>query len=172
MWLVGERGVKALTHRRVDARAELPEGSTSNHFRTRASLLQGAVEGVLLFDEPLVELAGAVENRDDLVSTVSGYILSATRGEARVATAARLALFIEARHDPCLRDQMEAGRHGHLSVVEGVLAKLGSPFPAAGALALVSLAEGMIIDMVTCSPQEQPEAAVRLVVDAVLPLRP
>ena len=39
--LVGTQGTRALTHARVDAEAGLPRGSTSNHFRTRASLLAG-----------------------------------------------------------------------------------------------------------------------------------
>ena len=39
--LVGEQGIRALTHARVDERAGLPKGSTSNWFRTRDALLTG-----------------------------------------------------------------------------------------------------------------------------------
>lgn len=42
--LVGLSGVRALTHARVDAAAELPKGSTSNYFRTRAALVAGVIE--------------------------------------------------------------------------------------------------------------------------------
>jgi len=45
--LVGTHGLRALTHARVDERAELPKGSTSNYFRTRAALLSGVVDRIV-----------------------------------------------------------------------------------------------------------------------------
>src|SRR3954454_9248013 len=44
MELLGAEGVRALSHARVDARAGLPAGSTSNWFRTRRALLAGVVD--------------------------------------------------------------------------------------------------------------------------------
>ncbi|MFB7848498.1 hypothetical protein ACFC34_15810, partial [Streptomyces sp. NPDC056053] len=41
--LLAERGMRGLTHRAVDERAGLPQGSTSNCARTRQSLLETAV---------------------------------------------------------------------------------------------------------------------------------
>ncbi|MER5962292.1 TetR/AcrR family transcriptional regulator [Streptomyces sp. NPDC002057] len=41
--LLVERGMRGLTHRAVDERAGLPQGSTSNHARTRQALLETAV---------------------------------------------------------------------------------------------------------------------------------
>lgn len=38
--IISRRGVRALTHRAVDAEAGLPAGSTSSHARTRAALLE------------------------------------------------------------------------------------------------------------------------------------
>lgn len=166
---MGERGVKALTHRQVDAKAALPEGSTSNHFRTKLALLQGTVEGILLVEAPLLELAQHVTNREELVEAVTGFVLGVTRGEARLASAARVALFLEARHDECLRAQIAEGRQAHLRLLEVVLTRLGSRLPEAGALALVSVVEGLVLDMLTCAPHETPELAIELVVNGVLP---
>ncbi|MFA4841474.1 MAG: TetR family transcriptional regulator, partial [Agrococcus sp.] len=45
--LLGTEGLRSLTHRRVDDRAHVPVGSTSNHFRTRAALLEGAIDGIV-----------------------------------------------------------------------------------------------------------------------------
>ena len=42
--LVAEQGMRGLTHRAVDRRAGLPEGSTSAYFRTRKALVEGFVE--------------------------------------------------------------------------------------------------------------------------------
>jgi DNA-binding transcriptional regulator YbjK len=44
--LLGAEGVRALTHARVDERAGLPPGSTSNWFRTRRALLGGVVDWI------------------------------------------------------------------------------------------------------------------------------
>ena len=41
--LVGEQGIRALTHARVDEEAGLPKGSTSNWFRTRDALVAGVL---------------------------------------------------------------------------------------------------------------------------------
>lgn len=41
--LLAERGMRGLTHRAVDELAGLPQGSTSNHARTRQALLEAAV---------------------------------------------------------------------------------------------------------------------------------
>ncbi|MDP1136395.1 TetR family transcriptional regulator, partial [Klebsiella pneumoniae] len=41
--LLAERGMRGLTHRAVDEAAGLPQGSTSNHARTRLALLETAV---------------------------------------------------------------------------------------------------------------------------------
>jgi AcrR family transcriptional regulator len=42
--LIGRGGLRELTHRAVDAEAELPAGSTSNYFRTRDALLDAVVD--------------------------------------------------------------------------------------------------------------------------------
>ena len=44
--LLGVHGLRALTHARVDERAGLPLGSTSNWFRTRRALLGGVVDWI------------------------------------------------------------------------------------------------------------------------------
>ena len=55
--LVGEQGVRALTHARVDAAAGLPRGSTSNWFRTRDALVAGVV--IHLAESERAEIATA-----------------------------------------------------------------------------------------------------------------
>ncbi len=42
--VLAEQGARGLTHRAVDQAAGLPQGSTSNVFRSRAALLEGALE--------------------------------------------------------------------------------------------------------------------------------
>ena len=62
--LVGARGVRSLTHVRVDAAAGLPKGSTSNHFRTRAALIAGVIDAIATAERD--ELAAEPELRAPL----------------------------------------------------------------------------------------------------------
>ncbi|MFJ8659407.1 TetR/AcrR family transcriptional regulator [Streptomyces sp. NPDC093795] len=60
--LLVERGMRGLTHRAVDERAGLPQGSTSNHARTRQALLETAVRRQVQLEARLLtpdELPGA-----------------------------------------------------------------------------------------------------------------
>ena len=59
--LLGTEGLRSLTHGRVDERAGLPKGSTSNHFRTRAALLEGVLDWML--DTELPEVGAATDPR-------------------------------------------------------------------------------------------------------------
>lgn len=42
--VIGRDGMRALTHRAVDAEAEVPTGTASNYFRSRAELVDAAAE--------------------------------------------------------------------------------------------------------------------------------
>ena len=44
--VLGERGMRALTHRAIDAEAGVAAGSTANYFPTRESLLEAIVDWV------------------------------------------------------------------------------------------------------------------------------
>ncbi|MGW6726255.1 TetR/AcrR family transcriptional regulator [Nocardia sp. NPDC055029] len=44
--LIATRGIRALTHRAVDTRLELPAGSTSYYFRTRHALIEAVADGI------------------------------------------------------------------------------------------------------------------------------
>ncbi|MFJ8294296.1 TetR/AcrR family transcriptional regulator [Streptomyces sp. NPDC094447] len=60
--LLVERGMRGLTHRAVDERAGLPQGSTSNHARTRQALLETAVRRQVQLESRVLtpdELPGA-----------------------------------------------------------------------------------------------------------------
>src|SRR5690554_6880543 len=94
--LLGTRGLRALTHARVDEHAGLPRGSTSNYFRTRAALLEGVV-GWLTEQE----LAGAqpdfdpsTASADDLIDFLCALI-SLQTDTFRSRTLARYVLFLE-----------------------------------------------------------------------------
>ncbi|MEQ7737406.1 TetR/AcrR family transcriptional regulator, partial [Escherichia coli] len=56
--VVADKGMKGLTHRAVDAAAQQAEGTTSNYFRNRASLLDGVLDRLLELDADLLREQG------------------------------------------------------------------------------------------------------------------
>ena len=72
--LLGTEGARALTHRRVDQAAGLSEGSTSNHFRTRAALLEGAVEAITAAEMSEVRDAMRPQGPAELVEALAGLV--------------------------------------------------------------------------------------------------
>ena len=89
--LVGTEGLRSLTHARVDERADLPKGTTSNYFRTRAALLNGVVERIVEREMPGVGAAFSPSSVDDFVDALCRWFAYAT-GPNRVLTTARLVL--------------------------------------------------------------------------------
>jgi DNA-binding transcriptional regulator YbjK len=67
--VLGHDGVRALTHRAVDARAGLPQGTCSYHFPTRNALLTAALERI-------AELDGADTEGRDLAEVLERWAVS------------------------------------------------------------------------------------------------
>jgi DNA-binding transcriptional regulator YbjK len=70
--LLGTEGLRGQTHARVDDRADLPKGSTSNYFRTRAALLDGVVDWMVRKETPEVAAALKPASAEDLVTSCAG----------------------------------------------------------------------------------------------------
>jgi len=108
--VLGERGIHGLTHRAVDAAAGLPVGSTSNHFRTRDSLLNAVVERISVRENANWEnLATTIfpVTPQELARAAAAFAQEAT-GTHRALTLARYAILVEAGIQPSLRAQLLA----------------------------------------------------------------
>jgi DNA-binding transcriptional regulator YbjK len=99
--LLGAEGVRALSHARVDERAGLPPGSTSNWFRTRRALLGGIVDWIAERER--------ADFQPDAMPTISGVdqlveglcaMTDLQAGPFAARTRARYALFLELADDP------------------------------------------------------------------------
>jgi DNA-binding transcriptional regulator YbjK len=165
--LVGTEGLRALTHVRVDERASLPRGSTSNYFRTRAALLSGVVDRIVERELSEVGTAISAASAASLVDTFCG-LLDHVTVRNRTMTAARLVLFMEASHRPALRDAVTRGRTSLESEVVAALARLGAPDPAASATALMACLEGLILHRVVRHDHSDPRPILELVVRGAL----
>ena len=165
--LLGSGGMRAVTHGRVDAAAGLPKGSTSNHFRTRAALLDGVL--TLMLEQQLGEVGPAddVDTVDELVDLVTTLFAHMT-GPSRTVTAARMALIVEAAHDPQLRTGLAAGRRTVIDALGPTLAKLGAPDPALAGQTLAVCIQGLFLQELGGIDPVDPRPVIDLVVRAAV----
>lgn len=165
--LVGTQGLKALTHRRIDQEARLPPGSTSNHFRTRDSLLTGVADAVVARDMAGAGTAFAPASADDFLDALVALVDHVTRDQ-RTVTTARLVLFMEASHDPVLREALWRGRALIAAALVPVLRGLGARDPDTAAGALMACSEGLILHRIARHDDSDVRPILDLVVRAAL----
>jgi DNA-binding transcriptional regulator YbjK len=111
--LLGEGGVRAVTHRAVDAGAGLPAGATSNLFRTRDALLGAVVERFAQREKAVWDDLAAHRSPGSPaeLAEVLAALARAAVGTHRTLTVARYAILVEAAHHPALRERLlAAGR--------------------------------------------------------------
>jgi DNA-binding transcriptional regulator YbjK len=106
-------GVRALTHRAVDAAAAVPTGSTANYFKTRDMLISAVADRFADRDRATWQaIAGFVRPTTavELAAALAAYVHRAL-GSDRALTIARYALFVEAALRPDLQGRLaEAAR--------------------------------------------------------------
>ncbi|MFE4218260.1 TetR/AcrR family transcriptional regulator [Streptomyces sp. NPDC056844] len=143
--LLAERGMRGLTHRAVDERAGLPQGSTSNHARTREALLEAAVRRLAEL-EARVLAPGELLTRADPDGAAAGLARALHRyltGSTDLLVC-RYELALEATRRPALRAFYdEAGRRFREPLV-ALMTAAGSAEPERHALSVVAWAEGMM----------------------------
>ncbi len=106
--VLGGHGVRALTHRAVDAEAGVATGSTANYFSTREALLEAIVERVSErerehFDEIAVLVCPVTPA--DLARALAASAREMT-GAHRALTLSRYAILVEAGTNDKIRRQL------------------------------------------------------------------
>jgi DNA-binding transcriptional regulator YbjK len=157
--VLAEQGMRALTHRAVDAAAGLPAGSTSYYFRSRASLVAGCVHRLLERDldedVPLAEaaaVAGSAALADVLVAI--GVRMATVE---RQRTLARYELSLAAVRDPALRAELVRGGDEIRRRGAALLARAGAPDPDGAAAEVAAVLDGLVFTALIRGPHE-PEA--------------
>jgi len=185
--VIGDSGMRALTHRAVDTAADVPPGTTSYHFRTRRELLRGVLNRIAdISTERLSRMPGPTDQAAARVPTERAARLSealalAARCAAfvdgqvttfRKITLARMACEIEVASDPELREILHAGDRFRTMAV-GAVTRLGSPNPPAHANGLIAFLEGLQFDRLVgtgslCTATAGTDASRAEITDAVL----
>lgn len=167
--LLGAEGVRALSHARVDARAGLPAGSTSNWFRTRRALLAGVVDWIAERERADFDPSGSpvVPDADGLIDGLCAMAELQT-GPFATRTRARYALFLEVASDPELGAPLRRQRHEFERWTEQVMTAAGIPDPVPAARALMALGDGLLLHRLTVDPTLDIRPAVERAVHALM----
>lgn len=156
--LLAERGMRGLTHRAVDDRARLPQGSTSNYARTRQALLEATVRRLAEREAQVLtpgelpmpggEPADGVpgEATEGPYALVAGLALALHRYLTRhpELLICRYELALEATRRPELREFFDATGRQFREPLVALMAAAGSAEPERHALSLVAWCEGLM----------------------------
>jgi DNA-binding transcriptional regulator YbjK len=106
--VLGEQGVRAVTHRAVDAEAGVGAGSTANYFATREALFNAIVERFAQRERAdFEEIAARVcPTSAAELGRALGEMARDSAGPNRALTLSRYALLVESANNPVLREQM------------------------------------------------------------------
>jgi DNA-binding transcriptional regulator YbjK len=144
--VLADEGLKGLTHRAVDRRAGLPEGSCSAYLRTRRALQAALAEDVaerLLGDvDRLADDLAAADEPDGVGAAIA---LLQRWLEQRELLVARLELTMAASRDPELAGLLAAQRGRLIELVERIMTATGKEHGAARAEALVASYDGVLL---------------------------
>ncbi len=166
--LLGAEGVRALTHARVDERAGLPPGSTSNWFRTRRALLGGVVDWIAERERADFDPAAmtAITGVDGLIEGLCAMTELQT-GPFASRTRARYALFLELAGDPELAEPLRRQRREFERWAEQMVIAAGIADPVPATRALMALGDGLLLHRLTVDPELDMRPAIERAVRAL-----
>ena len=145
-------GGRGLTHRAVDRRAGLPQGSTSNYFKTREALLTAALLRLVELERPSVEAMEALVPDGPYAPHRAAELVAELlrkAGSPRTAPGSPLAryeLFLEARRRPQFQLALDEVRREYLLLVEQLLPAAGCRDPHRHAPQLLALLDGLMLN--------------------------
>lgn len=149
--LLGSVGAKGLTHRAVDARAALPEGSTSFYCRTRSDLLALTLKRHAWLD--LQDLQADAEqmarpdfDRAQFVELLLARLAQWVSPARRAHLVARFQLILMAVSDPALASTLAEQRQQFLQGTQAALKRVGVRQASKVAPRLVATFDGLLLD--------------------------
>jgi AcrR family transcriptional regulator len=155
--LLAETGVHGVTHRAVERRAGLPEGTASNYFRSREALLVAVAERVGELHYADMDAAAATHRptspgtRERAADLIAGSLLAAAT-TYRDRYLAIFELRLESLRRPALADALSGLFQRSVAVTTGHHASLGLDIPPEAVPTLVTLYGGVLFTVVSSPP--------------------
>jgi DNA-binding transcriptional regulator YbjK len=168
--VLGGQGVRGVTHRAVDATAEVPQGTTSNYFRSRDALFEGVVDRFSERERAVMaDLAVTTPaTPQQLADLLAAFAVSATTVR-RELTLARFALLVEAANRPHLQRKLGATAAEISAWATGVMRAAGSAFPERDAGLLGAQVDAITLHQLAYpDPGFDPAPALTALVTALL----
>lgn len=148
--LLAEQGARGVVHRSVDNRAGLPEGSTSNVFRTRAALMNATVEHHVARELEFAEVARSQLPEKLTIKQLAEVLSSSVEGlvspDLSYLTAARYEIYLEARRNPDVAPRVAAARAAFKALLADLLRQAGVKRPDQNSGKLLTLIDGLSVD--------------------------
>jgi len=156
--VVADDGLRGLTHRAVDRRAGLPEGTCSAYLRTKQVLLLAVAEHVAAtlsadVDRLAGELAECEGDTEQAVLRTSAMFDRWL--EERELVMAKLELSLEAPRNPAVAEVLSVWRGRLVTVVDGMLTRAGRAHSLSRSEALVASFDGLLIAALQKPPAER-----------------
>jgi len=144
--LLAEGGTRALTHRMVDKKLGIPEGSTSSYHRTRAELTRAAAERIVEGDLATLDaLKPARPGEADMVEAFTAFVEGAGTPERRSRTIARYVLYSESANNPQVAQVIAESRAPFVEAAAELLRLGGAERPDESVRALGAFLIGLIL---------------------------
>jgi DNA-binding transcriptional regulator YbjK len=137
-------GSRGLTHRAVDDTAGLPRGSTSYYLRTRASLMDAALDRLAEVDTIALR-----SRRGEPLAQMLVRVLDQLRSADRDRTLARYELSLEAVRRPEMRASLDAGSQRVRQAIAQRLADDDVAQPEVVAADVMALLDGLLFRELT-----------------------
>lgn len=165
--LLGTEGLRGLTHARVDDRADLPKGSTSNYFRSRAALLDGVMDWMVRQEVPTVEAALKPSSPEELIDELCRLYEFMT-GPNVTTVKARMVLWVEAATNLQVRQALLRGRATMTSMLIPALAGLGVRDPLAVSDTIGMCVQGLFLQQFARDEAIDPRPLLEIIVRGAL----
>ncbi|MDD9947382.1 MAG: hypothetical protein OXU20_40460 [Myxococcales bacterium] len=154
--VLGLLGARGLTHRAVDAHANLPAGSTSYYCRRRIDLIGLALQRHATLDHLALEgLAAAYEARrgawgasEDGVAWLAMALHRWMRTQDAVLLAARFELFMAVSREPTLSAVIKQTRQRFGATLAGILSAGGASHCRELTAQVIAYMEGLLLERI------------------------
>jgi DNA-binding transcriptional regulator YbjK len=148
-------GARGLTHRAVDAEADVPPGTTSRYFRTREALVSAVVDRAA--EQQYAEMEAAADRLGplgpgQLAGELTGLVRAALVGHPS-RQLAMLELFLESTRRPELRARLDEATAGMRRVIGRVLRAAEVPVTDQEERLMLVFFTGLIFTLLTRSPE-------------------